>query len=97
MNLRCASLLAALALGGCFRTSYQTALPPGGPSHHETVRYALWGLAGSKDVDLDAVCPKGVHSFGTYASFGDLVLTGITLGIYSPRTVEVDCALEPQP
>jgi hypothetical protein len=88
------ALAAVLLSSGCFRTTYQTGLPPGGVTKTVNARYLWWGLAGSKDVYLDELCPKGPHEFGVKAGFGDVMLTFVTLGIYTPRTIYVECAPE---
>jgi hypothetical protein len=37
------------------------------------------------------MCPGGVSSIETGLSFGDLVLSFVTLGIYTPRSYAVAC------
>ena len=54
--------------------------------------FFLWGLAGSARIDAAAMCPNGIAGVETYASFGQMLLFTVTLGIYAPRTVEVHCA-----
>jgi hypothetical protein len=82
----------ALSTGGCYAIHYESRLPPGGPQHEERVNYFLWGFVGEKDVDLDALCPQGVHAFRSEATITNGLLFAITLGIWAPRTVVVECA-----
>jgi len=83
--------LMAVAFTGCYRTSYQTRLPPGGARHEQVLNYFVIGLVGAHDVDLDVMCPNGVHAWHTEATALGL-LDLVTLGIYSPRTLVVECA-----
>jgi hypothetical protein len=54
--------------------------------------FFLFGLIGDKEIDLVDQCPRGVSGISEKFTFGDGVLTLITLGIYSPRTVLVNCS-----
>lgn len=82
---------AALLLGGCYRVSYQTRMPGGGKRHEQRLHYYLLGAVGSYDIDLDEVCPEGVHAWRTDATAYGLI-DFFTLGIYSPRTLVIECA-----
>lgn len=92
MRLRAASLAAALALAACYTVRYETRLKPGGETHRKMVSYFFWGLGGSHDIDLDAYCPEGVAGWSNRATFGNVLIDLVTLGIWSPRTVEIECA-----
>ena len=50
------------------------------------------GLIGDKEINLTEECPRGVSGIAEKFTFGDLFLTIITLGIYTPKTVYVSCA-----
>jgi len=89
-----AAALACAALSGCYTVRYETRLPEGGPKKEDHARFFLWGLAGHKDVDLDDLCPQGAHAWRNRASPGDVVLSIVTLGVYVPRTIDVECAPE---
>ena len=71
---------------------YNTDTPPGGLRHEENAHFFLWGLVGEKTVSLDAICPQGVARWYNEASFLNGFLYVITLGIYAPRTIVVECA-----
>jgi hypothetical protein len=47
---------------------------------------------GEPVVDLDAACPQGVASWRSDAKVGDWLLDVLTIGIYNPRTVTIQCA-----
>jgi hypothetical protein len=86
--------LAALLLSGCYTVSYQTRLPGTGFRREEVLSYWLFGIVGHHDIDLAKMCPHGATSWQTRATAGGL-LDVITLGIYTPRTLEVECARAP--
>ncbi len=80
---------------GCYAVRYQTRATASGRKHTIPAHFFLWGLAGEKDVDLDAVCPEGPARWSNHASAVDVLLTVITVGIYSPRTITVECERTP--
>ncbi len=83
--------VALLALApACHRVAYQTRLPAGGRIQQQKLDYWFWGLMGRHDVDLDEICPEGVASFRTEAAWLG-ALDFVTLGIYTPRTLIVEC------
>lgn len=86
-------LLAAFALPGCYRTTFAYNDRVQAQVIEESRNFWLFGLIGpDAPYRADRLCPSGVASVETYASFGNLCLGTITVGIYSPRTVRVACA-----
>ena len=79
-------------LGGCYKVNYQTGLPGGGAKHTTKVSHFLFGAAGGGNIDVNGMCPNGVATVHEEHSFVDQILAGITLFIYSPTSVEVECA-----
>ena len=61
-------------------------------THEEWAHYFVFGLAGSKDVDLDEACPNGAHAWSNKVSFTNMLVSFLTLGIYVPRTISIECA-----
>jgi hypothetical protein len=101
---RIALAAAILSMGtGCYAVKYRTDLPGGGRVHSQSATFFIGGLIGKATVNLDSICPNGVARWENKASVLDLILTYITIGIYTPRTIEVECAggsayrLEEQP
>jgi hypothetical protein len=85
----------ALILAGC---STVTLRPEGTgklatePTHEETLNYYFWGLRGEHRVDVRAICgDRQVEQMQAQDTFGNRVLTVLTLGIYYPRSVRVWC------
>ena len=84
--------LAALFLAtGCHTVRFQTNLPPGGAKYEEKGNFFLWGLVGEKEVDLKKVCPAGPARWQNQQTFVDGLIGFVTLGIYIPRTIDVEC------
>lgn len=86
--------LAFLGLSGCFKAEI-TGLSEGalGLTHNKKAHVVLFGLAPLNDVNVKQICgDKGALKVATIHSFIDMVLSGITLGIYTPVTVKVTCA-----
>lgn len=86
------AVLASLVLTGCYTISYQTKAPGGGQFREDRGDFFFWGLAGDKTVDLKAMCPQGVARWKSQQTFVDSLLGIVTLGIYIPRHVTVECA-----
>jgi hypothetical protein len=89
-HLACA--LAALLLAGCYTVSYRTNLTGNEQYKEERGDFFLFGLIGDKTVDLKALCPQGVSRWKSQQTFVDGLLGLITIGIYIPRHVTVECS-----
>ena len=95
MTQKCGLLILVLAaplISGCFTVRYNTDAAAGGTHHEERADFFLWGLVGEKAVSLDTICPQGVSRWYNEATFLNGFLYVITLGIYAPRTIVVECA-----
>lgn len=89
-----AALLAvALLITGCHTIRYEAGRPAS-PRHVERkLHFFAWGLGGQPaTVDLDALCPEGAARWRSGSTAGDWFLSVVTLGLYTPRTVVVECA-----
>jgi hypothetical protein len=86
-----AMLAAAFLATGCYTTRFQTNLAPGGAKYEEKGNFFLWGLVGEKEVDLKKLCPAGAARWQNQQTFVDGLLGFVTLGIYIPRTIDVEC------
>lgn len=75
-----------------------TISPPGAekissqPNYQNSEPFFLWGLVGETRVNTKEVCngeePVQMQS---QATFGDGLITNLTLGLYSPHSVKVWC------
>jgi hypothetical protein len=86
-----ATLAAALLATGCYTTRFQSNLAPGGAKFEEKGNFFLWGLVGEKEVDLKKMCPAGPARWQNQQTFVDGLIGAVTLGIYIPRTINVEC------
>lgn len=84
--------LAALAVAGCHTVRYDTGRPASPRVVTIPLNFFVWGLVGDHSVDLDAACPEGAARWQNRATFGNAVVDVLTLGIWSPRTVTIECA-----
>lgn len=84
--------LAAVALAGCHVVRYDTGRPASPRVVTIPVTYWFWGLRGNHAIDLDAACPDGAARWQSMATFTDKLLDVVTLGVYVPRTVTIECA-----
>jgi len=82
-------LALAVALAGCHRVGFQTHLPRGEEVREQVLSYWAFGIIGEHEVALDALCPAGVAAWRVEAvGWVDI----LTLGVYTPRRVVVECA-----
>lgn len=95
------ALVLAALLAGC---STVTLRPEGTrklatePTHQETLNYYFWGLKGEHTVDVQAICgDREVLQMQAQDTFGNRVLTVLTLGIYYPRSARVWCGSKGSP
>jgi hypothetical protein len=93
---RLAALAMTVALSSACAThaikySNPKAAAASGTVHEVNQAFFLWGLAGGDEIDLDRMCPAGVRRIESRHSAGDQFLSLITVGIYSPMSVDVEC------
>jgi hypothetical protein len=87
-----ATLVCAALASGCFGITYRNpAVPPNGIVVDGTSKFFVLALIGDERIPVYQYCPGGVSSLETYLSFGDLILTVLTIGIYTPRSYEIHC------
>jgi hypothetical protein len=84
-------LVSLVLATGCYTVRFQSTLPPGGAKFEEKGHFFLWGLVGEKEVDLKKLCPAGPSRWQNQQTFVDGLIGTVTLGIYIPRTIDVEC------
>jgi len=63
-----------------------------GEEHNEWASYFLFGIIGDHEVDVREFCGgTGTYEVTTGTNFLTWLVTGVTLGIYSPRKVNIWC------
>ncbi len=93
--MRKASLALAATLmlaGACNKVTYvNPQVPRGGAVHEEKGNFFIFGLVGEKTIPVYQMCPNGVAQIQSRESFLDVILTVITVALYSPRSYEIEC------
>jgi hypothetical protein len=85
--------LIILASTGCYHATIETGATPS----TETISKPwasgwVFGLVPPSNVETAAKCPHGVAKVETQLSFLNQLVTFLTIGIYTPMTIEVTCA-----
>ena len=82
-----------IALPGCYHATLQTGLPAGTTVvRQDWAAGWLWGLVPPKPVSTMAQCPGGVSKVETKHSFLNMLVGGLTGGIFSPMSIKATCA-----
>jgi hypothetical protein len=85
-------IVAAALLAACTKVTYvNPTIRAGGVQVSQTGHFFIFGLAGEANVPAYQMCPTGVAAVQSKFTFGDLVLQFITIGIYTPRTYQIQC------
>lgn len=78
---------------GCYRATVDTGLTPSDRVvRKESASAWLGGLVGPEKVEAQKQCPDGVAQVKTEQSLLNQVVGYVTLGIYTPMTIQVTCA-----
>lgn len=86
-------LIGVLASSGCYHATINTGRQPSGQMIERKWAHSfLYGLVPPSTVETAQQCPNGVARVETQLSFLNQVANFITLGIYSPMTIQVQCA-----
>ena len=94
------TLVAALAVSGCYRTTIRSGLPPGPVApHFEDRWHSGWLLgyveSGSPSEIGAATCPDGWAEVDTRGNFVTGLVTLMTFAVYAPHQITVVCAAAP--
>ncbi|NIS35132.1 MAG: hypothetical protein GWN79_22110, partial [Actinobacteria bacterium] len=94
LSIRIASLtLVAVGLAGCYHATIDTGLRPSGETVSEEWAHGfVAGLVPPSTVETASRCPNGVAQVETQLSFLNQLASFLTFGIYTPMTIEVQCA-----
>ncbi len=87
------AVIFAVAFAGCYHATIDTGLTPSGQTvKKEWAHGFIYGLVPPSVVETAAKCPSGVAKVETQLSFLNQLAYVLTGGIYSPMTIEVQCA-----
>jgi hypothetical protein len=65
------------------------------PQYEESKKFYLWGLIGEHHINVKEICQdKAVKQMQTKFSSWDVLWSGLSLGLYLPRTAKVWCEEE---
>ena len=85
-------LVACLSLTGCLRTTFSYSERTDDRKEEIGRTFLIGGLVDTNEpLRAYDFCPEGISSVQTVHSFGDLVLSCLTIGIYTPNTVRITC------
>ncbi len=91
--------VAALALGlglssgACYHAIVETGRPAGATTiQRPWTSTFLWGLVPAEEINTATQCPQGVARVETQMTFPNALVSFVTFGIYTPRSVTVTCA-----
>lgn len=94
--IACALVLASPA--GCFTYHYVNRSVIPGETHRSWGSFFLWGIIGHQYVDVREYCGQGeIREVNVGTNFFTWLVSSLTLGIYSPRVVVVQCGRGPSP
>jgi hypothetical protein len=104
MNVRAAlaraltALLLLSTLTGCgFTYHFRASNTLPGAQHDEWASYFLFGIVGEHTIDVREFCGRTeLHEVTTGTNFLTWLTTLVTLGIYSPRKVNITCSGGPR-
>lgn len=84
-----------LLLVGCYKTELRNFSNNAGAPGTEVKVWSsavLWGLVPLTEIDVRSYCgDKGVYAVSTRQSVVNVILNGLTGGIYSPTTAVITC------
>ena len=87
------SVFCVIAIAGCYTATTETGLVPSNMTIKKNWAAGwVYGLVPPKTVETAAQCPHGVATVRTQLSFPNQLVGVITLGIYTPMTIQVTCA-----
>jgi len=93
--VRSVAAAAVLTLGtaGCYHATVETGRPANGVEIHKSFA-ASWidGLVPPSTVQAAQQCPNGIARVDTQLSFVNMLVGALTLGIYTPMDIRVQCA-----
>ena len=86
-------LATAVILAGCYNARINTGLAPGTQVVEEAWAASwIYGAVSPKTVEAASQCPNGVAQVHTYHSFLNVLVGGLTFGIFTPMSIKVTCA-----
>lgn len=86
-------VLAVALAAGCRPVTYVDPYAlPSGIVVSQVGHYFLFGVVGHTDITVKDLCPQGAARVTSSFTASDLILSIVTLEIYTPRTYDIECA-----
>jgi hypothetical protein len=86
-------IVAVLAGWGCYHATIETDATPSSVTIEKAWASGwIYGLVPPSTISTAAKCPGGVARVETKLSFLNQLVSGLTLGIYTPMSIKVTCA-----
>ena len=86
-------LVSLSGMTGCgFTYHFKNGSTLPGEQHNEWASYFLFGVVGDHEINVKEFCPGEVHEITTGNNFVTWLLSAFTLGIYTPRKVNITCS-----
>ena len=86
-------LVLAAALFGCYHATIETGAKPSTVTvENHWASGWIFGLVAPKTVETAAKCPSGVSKIETQLSFANMLVSFLTLNIFTPMDIRVTCA-----
>lgn len=93
MRSICVLAMLTIALSGCYHATVDTGQPASGEVIVEPWAHGfIYGLVPPSTVETAERCPNGVAQVETQLSFLNMLASALTFSLYSPMTIEVQCA-----
>jgi len=82
---------------GCYKQSFVDTTRPttGNVSVEFWQKNLAWGLVSGPDIELEESCPQGIARVNESFTVTNGFVTLLTMGLYSPYTIEIFCASSP--
>ncbi|MBN4077500.1 Bor family protein [Sulfobacillus acidophilus] len=85
-------ILGILFLSGCYNHTIRYGRGGTIKKYDKNMNFFVFGLAGQPTIKLNRICKDPTNStVKTQQTFLNSLLSGLTLGIYTPRTAKVYC------
>lgn len=93
MRRKIAIVASAVLLSGCYHATVRTGINAGPERYHQSMAPGwVYGLVSPSTVDAEEHCgDRGVAIVETQHSFVNMLVGGLTFGIFTPMTITVTC------